>query len=582
MSIDGIMLAAIRKDLSGQITGGRIDKIYQPEEDLITITLRKGNKNLLLLISANPRYPRIHLTEQGFSNPVKPPDFCMLLRKYLLRAIITGVEQPEFERILKLQLRLNENNYNLMVEIMGKYSNIILVNPAGTVLDAIKRITGSHSRERQLYPGIAYKYPPKQDKLNPLLVNKDDFFRKIPTAFDQPAAQAILNHFRGIGPLLAKEIIARANFSPEVSYAQLTEYEQEQIWESFQTLFKLVKQENFQPALAIEPQGDIKSIAAFPLSSSKGEKDRILPFIDTGSLFDYYFQHKIYQNMLNSSKRPLLKTIQGYLQKNRQQQLKEKEKKSKASNAEQYKRIGELITFNIYRLEKRAKQVAVIDYSDPEQKTITISLDPRLTPAENAQKQFKKYNKARKSITHIKKQLLRLRHEERYLEQVYHDLEQSENKQELAEIKAELIAEGYIREKKRGKGKKEAPLPPLKFQSSEGFAILVGRNNRQNDHLIKNIAAKNDLWLHIKDLAGSHVIIRNNSAQAIPGKTLEEASVIAAFFSKGKNAKNVPIDYTQVKNVRKQKGAKPGLVYYENYQTIYANPDPETVEKLRE
>ena len=166
MSIDGIMLAAIRKDLSGQIIGGRIDKIYQPEEDLITITLRKGNKNLLLLISANARYPRIHLTEQGFSNPVKPPDFCMLLRKYLLRAIITGVEQPEFERILKLQLRLNENNYNLMVEIMGKYSNIILVNPAGTVLDAIKRITGSHSRERQLYPGIAYKYPPKQDKLN--------------------------------------------------------------------------------------------------------------------------------------------------------------------------------------------------------------------------------------------------------------------------------------------------------------------------------------------------------------------------------------------------------------------------------
>lgn len=581
MSIDGIMLAAIKSDLEKKLIGARLDKIYQPEEQSLTFTLRQSGENIKLLVSAHPQRARLHITKMGFENPVKPPDFCMLLRKYLLRGIITEITQPDFERILNFQIKLRNNTYNLIVEIMGKYSNVILVDEKGVILDAIKRITAEISRERQLYPGIRYKYPPKQDKLNPLLTTRDNFEQIIPVNFGKYSFKAVMCHFRGIGPDMAKEIIHQAGLDPEQPYADFSSKERERIWLSFNSFFSRVKNNDFKPAVGLDEKENIIYISAFPLKHKK-DTIRELVFNDTGELLDYFYEHKLKKDQLKQMKAALLGVVRTYLSKNRKKQTELKEKLKEGQNAERYQKLGELVKANIYRINKRAEEIEVIDYYDPEQKTVTISLDPKLTPAENAQRYFKKYHKAKRSIKHLKKQLGRLRHEEKYLEQVSLNIEQAENKGELKEIREELKDEGYIKEKQRGRKKKkqDQPLPPHHFKSSEGYDILVGRNNRQNDYLTKKIASKNDLWLHIKEEAGSHVIIRNHTGEEIPEKTIKEAASLAAYFSKGRMSENVPIDYTEVKNVRKPKGAKPGLVYYENYQTIYVNPDKELVKKI--
>jgi len=562
MSIDGITLAAIKNDLSSKIPGARIDKIYQPENNTITLTLRNSGENHQLLISAHPQEARIHLTKLGLVNPVKAPDFCMLLRKYLLRGIITGIEQPDFERILVFQIKLRNNHYSLIVEIMGKYSNIILVDNSGTVLDAIKRVTFGISRVRQIYPGIEYQYPPKQDKLNPLNITCEEFRDKISTDY-----QSIISNIRGIGPEMAKEVIWRAENIKE-------------IWNSFNYFFNRIKKGEFAPTAGIDKKGLIVYISPFPLKH-KTETAREISFNNTGELFDYYYENLLIKSRLEGFKNSLLNVINTFLKKNKKKQKKTTTKLKEGEDADIYQQLGQLITANIFKIEKGVGEIEVINYYDNEQKIINIPLDPGLTPAKNAQVYFKKYSKAKRSIRHLKKQLGILRHEEKYLNEVSFNIEQAGERAGLIEIQNELKEEGYIK-KKRNRSKEKTPaLPPHHFKSSQDYDILVGRNNKQNDYLTKKIASNRDLWLHIKDEAGSHVIIRNHTGKEVPFKTIREAAALAAYYSKGRDSENVPVDYTGVKNVNKPKGARPGLVYYENYQTIYINPEKGHVKEIR-
>ncbi|MFW6287637.1 MAG: Rqc2 family fibronectin-binding protein [bacterium] len=599
-SLDGIMIAAINSDLNKELIDGRIDKIYQVDKHLMTVLIRNNNYNYKLLISSHPQYSRVHITEQKFNNPVKAPDFCMLLRKYLLRGTIVKIEQPDFERILNFEILIHNKRYNLFVEIMGKYSNIILVNPEGIVLDAIKRVTDRISSERQLYPGIKYKYPPKQDKLNPLLVNQSKYIEKIEENFPHAAYKAIMYNFRGIGPYSAKEIVYRAGIDPSIKYNELNRDEKDYLFKSFDKIMTKIDNNDFLPTAGIihttgdvihttadieEKSMSIKEIdidylSPFPLTHLDVEQKE---FKSTGKLLDYYYQIEIIEKQLKGSKRQLHVIAEKYLSKNLKKQKKFNEQLEIGKNAEKYKKIGELITANIYQINKGLSEIEVVDYYDTEQNMINIKLDPRLLPSENAQKYFKKYTKAKKSVKHLKKQLGIFRHEERYLEQVILNIEQAESKEELNEIREELVSEGYIEEKKKKKTQKnKKPLPPQKFRSTEGYDILVGRNNQQNDYLTKKLANSQDIWLHVKDLAGSHVIIRNHTRDEIPEQTIEEAAVLAAYYSKGRMSENVPIDYTEVKNVKKPAGAKPGLVYYESYQTIYATPDDVIVQRLKQ
>jgi predicted ribosome quality control (RQC) complex YloA/Tae2 family protein len=579
MAFDGIMLSALKDNLQNKIIGARIEKTYQIEKKLLILNLRHNNQNLKLLISTDPEGARMHLSNLDYDYPPHPPDFCMLLRKYLKNSYIKSITQPIFERILTIEIEKKGKKFTLIAELMGKYSNVILIDDNEVVLDAMKRIREKQNQERQLYPGIVYKAPPGQEKTNPLMVNNpDDFFNVINDDFNQAAYRAVMFNFRGIGPYSAREIVFRADIDYSQNYDELTKENKNKIASSFINIFNKIRNHKYTPVIALE-DNEVDYISAFPLKHRN--PDEVKEFSDIDKMLDFYYSNFLKDKELKKAVRELNKIINNYINKNEKKQEKLKKQLEESKDADKYKKFGELITSNIYQLNKGDNEAVLTDYYSEDQKKVKIKLDPSLTPSENAQKYFKKYNKLKKSVKHIKRELAKLRHEEKYLNQVSLNIEQAESLDDIDEIKNELNEEGYIKKQKKNKrNKRSKKLPPRKFKSSDGYQILVGRNNKQNDKLTKKIANKGDIWLHTKTIAGSHVIIKRDTSKEVPDQTLNEAASIAAYFSKARESKNVPIDYTEVENVNKPKGARPGLVYYENYQTIYIDPDPELIKEL--
>lgn len=579
MAFDGILLSALKDNLQAKIIGARIEKVYQIEQKQLIVRLRQQNKNLQLLISTDAEGARINLTNLDYEFPAYPPDFCMLLRKYLKNSYITKIIQPEFERIIEINIEKRGKEYKLIAELMGKYSNVILLDDKEIVLDAMKRITNKQSSERELYPGVNYHYPPGQQKINPLVPqNKFDFLTAIPADFNQASFRSVMFNFRGIGPYSAREIVHRAGIESGLNYQDLSRADKESLAKSFLDLTTLIKQQEYQAIIGLTDH-KLDYISAFPLNYRKVTESK--RFTDFDEMMDYYYKNFLKNKKLNHSIREVNKVVNNYLQKNIKKQEKLKQQLADSKNAEKYKKYGELITANIYQIKKGSNEVEVTDYYSSDQSKLKIKLRPDLTASENAQKYFKKYNKLKKSVKHLKREIAKLRHEEKYLNQVSLNIEQAETLNDLDEIKDELKDEGYIKkQQKKNRKKQTARLKPRKFISSDGYQILVGRNNRQNDQLTKKIANQGDLWLHTKTIAGSHVIIKRDTAKDVPEQTINEAAVLAAYYSKARQSKNVPIDYTQVENVNKPKGAKPGLVYYDNYQTIYIDPDLEVIKKM--
>ena len=571
MAFDGIMLSALKDNLQDKIIGARIEKAYQIEKKYLIIRLRNNSQNLELLISTDPQGARINLTEIDFDFPSYPPDFCMMLRKYLKNSYIQEIIQPEFERMIRINIEKRGKEYSLIAELMGKYSNVILLDDNEVVLDAMKRITEKQNSERQLYPGIKYQKPPAQDKLNPLdLKNKEEFRQIIEENFSQAAFRAVMYNFRGIGPYSAREIVYRAGIDPAENYNNLSDSNKNAIAESMLNLFSQFRKENYNPVLAVK-DNEVDYISAFILKHRNPED--LKEFDDIDQMMDYYFKEFLKDKELKRSIRELNKVVNNYLNKNLKKQKKLKNQLEESKDAGKYKKMGELITANIYQINRGDEKVIAQDYYSDEQEKIEIKLDPSKSPSDNAQKYFKKYNKLKKSVKHLKREIAKLRHEEKYLKQVSMNIEQAESLDDLEEIEAELKEENYIKKQKQNnKRNKNKKLPPRKFISSDGYQILVGRNNKQNDRLTKKIANDGDIWLHTKVIAGSHVIIKRDTEAEVPEETLEQAAAIAAYFSKARESTNVPIDYTPVENVNKPKGAKPGLVYYDKYQTIYIDP----------
>ncbi|MFO7815375.1 MAG: NFACT RNA binding domain-containing protein [Halanaerobiales bacterium] len=577
MSIDGILLSAIKTNLNDKLKGGRIDKIYQPADKTITATVRNNNYNHKLLISSDAREARIQITEFDFENPQFPPDFCMLLRKYLKRGVITDISQPKFERIMKIEIESYNKIYYMFIEIMGRYNNIILTNDSHLVLDAITRL--SKENKREIYPGSQYKFPPGQDKLNPLKVNKETYFEQLPSDFDKKVYHAIMFNFRGIGPASSKEISARANLAYNRKYDGLTQKEKNKLYKSFKDIFDNVKTNYYNPSIGLK-NGEIDYYSAFELSY-KDDIDRVINFEDTDQLFDYYYQNYLIDIELQEKKKKLKGIVNKFLKKNDRKQNEFKEELKENKNYKLFKQKGELIKANLHQIEKGSNEIKLTNYYNPEQKEITISLNPKKSAVENAQNYFKKYQKAKKSLKHLKRQIGKLRHEEKYLKQVLFNIEDSNNLNELKEIENELREEGYIKKQKQPKNHQNKKIKPYKYKTSDDYQVLIGRNNKQNDKLTKYTANDGDIWLHTKKIAGSHVIIRNHTNDQVPENTIIEAARLAAYFSKAKESKNVPIDFTPVQNVNKPKGAKPGLVYYDDYNTVYVDPaDEEVIEKI--
>jgi predicted ribosome quality control (RQC) complex YloA/Tae2 family protein len=587
MALDGLVLHAIKSELEEKLIGGRLDKIYQPEDNILTLRFRQPGENIELLLSAHPQDPRIHITEEDRENPLRPPAFCMLLRKHLEYGRLRKIEQPDFERIIKLYIDSKNNEGKIetkiiLMEIMGRHSNIILLNKDKQILDSIKRVTSDMSRHREILPGHNYQPPPGQGKVNPLFVEKEEFLERIKKDINKDAYRAIMENLRGISPLIAKELAYRAGIGGNNKIRKVNSLSLENLWEKFKKLRNDVKANDFYPNLIIQ-NNKLTAYSVTELTQFSKVKEK--EFDSTNQLLDYYFSTKIKERKMKSLEGSFKKIASDNIEKAMKKYRRVKGQLKGARNAEKYKIKGELIKANIHQMEAGQDKLKTINYYSEEQEEIIIQLNQDLSAIENAQKYFKKYDKAKKSVDYLDNELRKAKNEVNYLKQVEVSIDQAETISDLQEIKKELISEKYInkqKSKKDSRRKKEKKSKPLKFKSSDGFDIRVGRNNRQNDRLTKYVASSHDLWIHVKDIPGSHVIIRNHTQDEIPEETIKEAAHLAAYYSKARKSSNAPVDYTLVKNVKKPKGAKPGMVYYENQQTLYVTPQAEVIEELAE
>ncbi len=586
MALDGLVIHSIVSELSSKILGGKIDKVYQPEDDEILLHIRNDKENFKLVLSASSSNPRVYLANNyKKENPINAPMFCMLFRKYIQNGIIVGISQIEFERIIKITIESfdelkEKTKKDIYIEIMGRHSNIILTHSVDNkIIDSAKRIPFSISRVRQILPGMTYTLPPKQDKLNPLNnISKDDFINTL-KEFNGPVFKSIYYKFLGISPIVSKEICFRSNLDDKINIIDLSLDNFNSLYKEFNTLFNLINNNNYNPCIVINES--IDKVIDFSCINLSLYKD--LTFINNSSMskiLEDYYQTKDTKDRIHQRSSDLRKSISIKLDRLYHKLEKQKQELIDSKNAEIFKIKGELLTSYIYMIEKGMESVEVANFYDPEYKNIIIPLNKNLTPSENAQKYFKKYNKmktAKKEITH---QIELNLDEINYLENIMLSIENCDNLAELLDIREELTKEGYLKGKIKNKKDTKLTTKPHEFMSSDGFKILVGKNNKQNDHLTLKVADNNDIWLHTKNIPGSHVIVKTEG-KSISDETIYEAAMLAAFFSKSKMSSQVPVDYTKRKNIKKPNKAKPGMVIYETNSTIYVTPTEELVARLK-
>ncbi|KDR94020.1 Predicted component of the ribosome quality control (RQC) complex, YloA/Tae2 family, contains fibronectin-binding (FbpA) and DUF814 domains [Peptoclostridium litorale DSM 5388] len=594
MALDGVFIYSLADELSNALAGTKIDKIYQPEKDEILIHIRKQKASIKLLLSASSSNPRAYITsEPPKENPGVPPTFCMLLRKNLTGGRIVEVTQPDFERILNITIEVydelkNKKNMNLIIEIMGKHSNIILVDALeNKIVDSIKRVPLSISSYRQVLPGNEYISPPPQDKLNPMEDISLPKFSEIIRSSSSPIFKAVYQSFKGISPLISREILYRASVDEVLPACALEDFELENIYNSFTRVFGQLKNNIFSPCISIDRATD--SLIAF--SCIRLTMYSSYSYIESPSpsfILEKYYTQRDIKERIKQKTINLRKNISNKLDRLYNKLQKQSEELLEAQSAPEFKLCGELITSYIYMIQKGMEEISLQNFYDEKGEEVTVKLNKNLTPSENAQKYFKKYNKLKNASLMLSEQMDMTKAEADYLENVLYSIENCESISEIEEIRSELIAEGIVkdREKKKKASKPSKPSAskesePLTFFSSDGYEILVGKNNKQNDRLTLKIASPSDIWLHTKNIPGSHVIIKTNGGDASEQAVIE-AATLAAYFSKAKMSSKVPVDYTERKNVKKPSGSKPGMVIYETNKTIYVTPSEEEFTKIKQ
>ena len=566
MALDGIFLNSLIDNLRISIINSKIDKINQPEKDEIILTLRKDRKNIKLLISASSQFARLHITNTQKNNPLKAPLYLMVLRKYLLGGTITNITQKDNDRIITLHISSRDelgfdSKYQLIIEIMGRHSNITLVRERDfKVMESIKHITPDINSFRVLYPGVPYIYPPKSQKLNPFNFSKEDFENIINANSYEINENLFFNIFTGISKTFSKEIFLNITID---YYNPITS---ERLYKFVTNLFNNLKN-NINFNIYINENGLFKDFYSIDLLNVYKNLKKI-NYKDPSKMLDDFYFKKDKQERLHSRSQNLQKLINTNIERCN--------KKEKILNLtlkdclikDAFKIKGDLLTSYIYSFKKGDKFVEVQNFYDENLPIEKIKLNPNKTPSENIQIYYKKYNKLKKAEEEAKVQLEKNKTELNYLNSVLTNIINADSYDEIEEIKNELMETGYLKFKKSNK-KKIIKSKPLHFISSDNIDIYVGKNNLQNDYLSLKFANKNFMWLHTKDIPGSHVIVCSNE---VPDNTLEEAAVIAAFYSKAKTSSKVPVDYTLVKNLKKPNGAKPGMVIYHTNYTMYVEP----------
>ena len=572
MPLDAVCLRAVVDELAPQLTGARIEKIQQPARDQVVLLLR-GSRRLLLC--ANPNQPRIHMTEKLRDNPSQPPMFCMLLRKRIGNGRIVSIEQAPLERVVTLHIEATDelgeqSRFALILEALGRHANLILCDKEGRILDCLRRVDLEMSQERQVLPGLFYHLPPRQNKRDPLTVTREEFAALLPRE-ETPLDGWLLDTFTAMPPLVAREIVNRAYGESDHRIAD------SRLWDSFAAWQGQVNGGAFTPTVLYR-NGKPFDFTYGPISQY-GDYCANVTADNFSALLDSFYEEREQAERVKQKGQDLVKTATNARDRVRRKIVAQEKEYAACLDRDHLRICGELITANLYRMERGQRKLMAENYYEEGCPAMDIPLDVRLSPQENAARYFKQYAKAKTAEKMLTEQLTKGREELRYLESVVQELQQAESEQDFNDIRTELTDGGYIRQRGKKQPGFQRASRPREFRTSAGLRILVGRNNRQNDRLTTKDADKRDIWLHTQKIHGSHVILCTGGAEP-DEQSLMEAASLAAYFSQAQGSTKGPGDYTPVKFVKKPAGARPGMVIYTTYQTLLADPDEELVKRL--
>ncbi len=572
MAFDTICVKKTVEELNSAILGGRIDKIHQPEKDELTIFVRAISGNKKLVISASANNARVHFTSATKENPQTPPMFCMLLRKHLSGGKIVKISQVDFERIIEIDVESYNDlgdltTKHLICEIMGRNSNIILCRDDYVIIDSAKRVDFTQSSVRQILPGATYIAPPAQDKIailsNEIKDTQLDFSKE-----GVRPEKIIMEAVSGISPVTAAEIVFRSIGSNTSVCGELSGEDKDNIKNE---LLRFAADLEYAPCIIFDANEKPIDFSATEIRQY-GSFCRVEYFDSISDVVESFYRERDKKERLRQKSADLIKLLTNNLERCTKKLVIQEKTLRDAENKEKYKIFGDLVTANLYRIEDGATSVTVDNYYEEACPQVEIELSPMLSAAKNAQRYYKLYQKLKNAEIEVEKQRSACLADIEYLESTLAAVENSALESDLNAIRAELSEQGYIRQKKTGKKEQKAQSAPMHFVSSDGFDIYVGKNNTQNDYLTLRFANSGDIWFHTKKIHGSHTIIKLGLIKDVPRTTMMEAAQLAAYYSKARESSQVPVDYTQIKNVKKPNGAKPGMVIYDNYNTVYVTP----------
>ena len=572
MPLDAVCIKALERELAESVVGGKIDKVQQPERDMLLLSLRANGRSLRLLLAAGTGNARVHITQASFENPGEPPMFCMLLRKHLVGARILALRQPDFERMLIFELETHDElgvtaRKQLVAEMIGRSANVILVGADGRIIDCMRRVDFAGDAQRSLLPGMIYRLPPRQEKTAFFLASSAERAAALAGADrDAPMDKTLLERFSGLSPLICRELSFRCRGDWDSLPLQL------------EALAEAVAAGETEPVMLLR-EGRPMDLS-FMAISQYGAEVSAERFESFSALLDAFYSRRDRLEQQNRRSRELKRSVKTARDRTARKLLNQRQELQKTDEREQVRRRAELITANIYRLRRGDSVLRCEDFYEEGCPQIEIPLDPLKSPQQNAAALYKEYNKLKGAREHLTLLVAENAKLLEYLESVLEEIELAETERDLGEIRRELAASGLLRVSRSKKTAREKPQAPLRFVTSAGLEVLVGRSNTQNDELTTKTARRTDYWLHAQKIHGSHVILRCDGLEP-DEQSLREAASLAARYSQGRGAGKIPVDYTMVRNVRKPSGALPGKVIYTEYATLYAEADEALAEKLR-
>ena len=577
MPLDAICLQAVVQELKPLLTGQRIDKVQMPARDQAVLTLRAGR----LLLNAGAGAPRLQMTALTRENPAEPPMFCMLLRKHLVGARVMDITQPPLERLVRLELDSADDfgrpgHRTLVLEAMGRRSNLILLDEEGRIIDCLRRVDAEMSAARQVLPGLFYLPPVSQGRLPVTEETEAGFQEKLSAAAPERQIDTfLLDSYFGISPLIARELAFLAAGETDARLFGLGPEGERRLWNELEKLMADIRDNRFTP-VGLKRNGEPLDFSYRPIRQYGDAVEQVV-YDNFSALMDDFYAQRERRERLRQRGADLTRAASTARDRLRRKLAAQEKEYAQTQERDQLRLWGDLITANLYRMERGQRVLETENYYDPEGGMAKVPLDPLLTPQQNAAKYYKRYNKAKTAEKYLREQMSIARRDLEYLESVLEELERAETDQDFSDIREELRQAGFLR--KQGKKQVSRPARPLEFRTSGGLRVLVGRSNRQNDRLTHD-ADRRDLWLHTQKIHGAHVILCTGGRE-VDEASLEEAAGLAAWYSQAKSSANVPVDCTAVKNVKKPAGSRPGMVTYTNFRTLYVTPEEDLVRRLR-